>query len=253
MFLVLALLLLIFLPSPWNLAAALASALLGAVEVLYWERRIRTHRVRTGVIGVEDLRLEVRPAGSASGGARAAGSAALLAVLVLGLAGCGGDDGGSASEDYADGVCSSLNTWADSVQTTVQEVADEGLSITGDDVRTAVDDVKDANQTLREDIGGLGPPESEDGNKAKSDLDNLMTVLSQQIENVDEAVASGGGSAAIAGAVTSAVATAANAVNATYQELRELDPAGELSDAFENSDECKSLEDQLEDRGSDGS
>ena len=50
----------------------------------------------------------------------------------------------------------------------------------------------------------------------------------------------------IAGTVTTAVSTGANAVNMTYQNLRQLDPAGELREAFESSDECGSLEDQLE-------
>jgi membrane protein implicated in regulation of membrane protease activity len=49
MFLLLALLLLIFLPDPWNLAAAFASAGVGALEILYWERRMRGHKVQTGV------------------------------------------------------------------------------------------------------------------------------------------------------------------------------------------------------------
>jgi len=49
MFLLLALLLLIFLPSPWNLAGALVSLILFAIEVLYWQRRMQAHKVQTGV------------------------------------------------------------------------------------------------------------------------------------------------------------------------------------------------------------
>lgn len=177
------------------------------------------------------------------------GSMAVL-LVVLALAGCGGDDSASSSQEYADGVCSSLTTWADDVETTVKTLADQGLAIDEAAVKTALDDVKDANQTLREDLEGLGPPESDDGNKAKSELDNLMTVLAQEVDKVEQAVSSGGGAAAIAGVVTSAIATAGNAVDHTYQELRQLDPAGELSDAFENSDDCKSLEDRLGERGS---
>src|SRR5215204_1692370 len=167
MFLLLALLLLVFVPSPWNLAAALVSALLGAAEVLFWERRMRRHKVRTGidelvgstgqvtapldpagqiiirgefweahspipmaagtrvrVVRIEDLRLEVRPVEESA--SWAAGSAAVL-LVVLALAGCGGDEGPNASEEYADGVCSSLSTWADDVEATVKTLADQGL------------------------------------------------------------------------------------------------------------------------------
>jgi membrane-bound serine protease (ClpP class) len=49
MFLLLALLLLIFVPSPWNLIGGLASGALGVVEVAYWYRRMRREKVQTGV------------------------------------------------------------------------------------------------------------------------------------------------------------------------------------------------------------
>jgi membrane-bound serine protease (ClpP class) len=49
MFLLLALLLFIVLPSPWNLVGGLASLALGVVEVTYWQRRMRRQKVQTGV------------------------------------------------------------------------------------------------------------------------------------------------------------------------------------------------------------
>jgi membrane-bound serine protease (ClpP class) len=48
MFLLLALLLLIFLPSPWNVIALVASGFVGIVEVGYWHRRMRDRKVQTG-------------------------------------------------------------------------------------------------------------------------------------------------------------------------------------------------------------
>jgi membrane-bound serine protease (ClpP class) len=49
MFFVLALLLLLFLPSPWNLVGALVSLGLFVLEVVYWQRRMRSRKVQTGV------------------------------------------------------------------------------------------------------------------------------------------------------------------------------------------------------------
>jgi membrane protein implicated in regulation of membrane protease activity len=49
MFFVLALLLLLFLPSPWNLVGALVGLGLFVLEVVYWQRRMRTRKVQTGV------------------------------------------------------------------------------------------------------------------------------------------------------------------------------------------------------------
>jgi membrane protein implicated in regulation of membrane protease activity len=291
MFLLLALLLLIFLPYPWNLAGALASTVVGAVEILYWERRMRRRPVQTGhealvgatgeavarlaplgqvrvkgelweahsstpiergarvqVVAIEDLRLEVRPASSSSGRAKAAGSAGLV-VVVLALAGCGGDDS-SASEEYANGVCSNLSTWVTGVQETVQSLTDAGLATSREDIQAAWDETKDATETLVNDLEQLGPPEAEDGEQAKSELDELGTELTQQLDAIEQALNSGGGAAAIAAEVTAAISAAANAVEMTYQNLQGLDPAGELQESFEGSDDCNELGDQLDEIGS---
>jgi membrane protein implicated in regulation of membrane protease activity len=49
MFLLLALLLLIFVPSPWNVIGAVVTGAIGLVEVAYWQRRMRREKVQTGV------------------------------------------------------------------------------------------------------------------------------------------------------------------------------------------------------------
>jgi membrane-bound serine protease (ClpP class) len=48
-FLVLALILLLVLPDPWNVVAAAASTVLFVGEVGYWQRRVRRQRVTVGV------------------------------------------------------------------------------------------------------------------------------------------------------------------------------------------------------------
>jgi membrane-bound serine protease (ClpP class) len=48
-FLLLALLLLLLLPGPWNVVAALAALAIGGAEVLYFYRRMRGEKVVTGV------------------------------------------------------------------------------------------------------------------------------------------------------------------------------------------------------------
>lgn len=49
MFLLLALVLLIFLPWPWNAFAAFASIVLFILEASYWQRRVRPQKAQTGV------------------------------------------------------------------------------------------------------------------------------------------------------------------------------------------------------------
>jgi hypothetical protein len=166
-------------------------------------------------------------------------------MVVFTLTGCGGDDGASASEDYANGVCSSLSTWVTDVQETIQSLSDAGLATSREDIQQAFDRTKDSTDTLVSDLEGLGPPDTDDGRQAKSELDGLATELRQQLDVIQRALDSGGGVTAIAAEVSTAVSAAANAVNTTYQDLQGLDPEGELQDAFENSDDCKSLGDQL--------
>lgn len=290
MFLLLALLLLLVLPDPWNVVAALAALALGGLEVLYFYRRMRHEKVVTGVenlvgavgkaveplepeghvrvhgelwearsstpidrgarvevVAVENLTLEVRPAGSATA-VKAAGST-LLIVVLLALAGCGGDDE-SGSEEYANGVCSSLSTWVTDVQETVQSVTERGLAVSRADIQAALEETQDATDGLVNDLEELEPPETQDGQEARSELDGLATQLRQQIDVIEEALDSGGSVSEIAAAVSTAVATAANAVDTTYQNLQELDPVGELQDAFANSDDCESLREQLAEIGS---
>jgi hypothetical protein len=169
----------------------------------------------------------------------------VLAGAVL-LAGCGGDSGSSASEEYANDVCSSLSTWITAVDGTAKALGDAGLSIERDDVETAVRDVSEATDTLVDDLKQLGSPETDAGTQAKSELDSLGTTLAQQVDTVEQALNGGGSPLALATTVTTALSTAAGAVESTYQGLQGLDPGGELEDGFENAEDCKSLRDQLE-------
>jgi hypothetical protein len=137
-----------------------------------------------------------------------------------------------------------VSTWV----STVDGAA--GLSIDRDDVQTAVTDVSDATETLVDDLKQLGPPETDAGTQAKSELDSLGTTLAQQVDTVEGALNGGGSALALATTVTTALSTAAGAVESTYQSLLGLDPDGELADGFENADDCESLRDQLEAIGS---
>jgi membrane protein implicated in regulation of membrane protease activity len=293
MFLVLALLLLIFVPSPWNVGAAIVSLLLFVLEVGYWHRRVRGRKVQTGVenlvgatgkvttplapvgqirvhgelwearsptpldpgarvrvVAVDGLTLEVSPVnGASSAVAGGLGSLALAIVTAFLLVGCGGSDE-SASESYANDVCSSFNTWASSIEETTNTLKDEGLSISKDDIRTALDDAGAATDLLVTNLKDAGPPDTESGNKAKSEFETLTGQLEHQVDVVRDAVASGGSPLSLASTVGAAISTAAGDVQSTFNELENVDPAGELGDAFKNSDDCKTLKNEIKNLGS---
>ena len=110
--------------------------------------------------------------------------AALLVVVVLAAAGCGGDSEPSASENYANEVCSSFSTWLTDTQSTVQTVTDAGFGTTKDDLQSAVDDVGNSTDKLGSDLQAAGAPDSEDGQKAKSEVESLMSQLRDQLATI---------------------------------------------------------------------
>ena len=173
----------------------------------------------------------------------------VLAAVVL-LAGCGGDSGSSASEDYANSVCGNLSTWVTDVNGAITSLTDAGLATDKEDVQSAVDQATGATDDLLSSLEELGPPETDAGEQAKSELDSLGETLRSQIDTVERALDADTGAVALAATVTAALSTAASAVESTYNDLRGLDPGGELEEGFQNADDCKSLRDQVDAIGS---
>jgi hypothetical protein len=176
-----------------------------------------------------------------------------LAVLALAflLTGCGGDDNEpSASEDYANSVCRDLSSWVADQQATLKSLEDAGPSISREDLRAAVFYVRDSSQVLLlVDLEQLDVPESAAGNQAKTELDNLGMKLAQELGMVMQALDANTGVVALASMLTTALSTATDDVKSTLDELQNLD-SDELKDAFQDSDECAMLRDEVESIGS---
>jgi hypothetical protein len=177
-----------------------------------------------------------------------------LAVLALAftLAGCGGGDNGppSASEDYANTVCRDLSSWVAAQQATLKSLEDASSSISREDLRAAVVHVSDSTQVLF--LIGLEPldaPASDPGKQAKTELDNLEMKLAPRFRMLMHALDANTGVVALASMLTSALSTGINDVKSTLDELQNLD-SDELKDAFQDSDECKMLRDEVESIGS---
>jgi hypothetical protein len=170
-----------------------------------------------------------------------------LFVLAVLATGCGGGGGGGGEEtmsaqDWADGVCSAINTWTDSLRSTAQSLS--GGNLSKDSLESAASDLKDSTAQLKDDLDGLGKPDLESGDKAKESVDDLSDNIQEDVDKIDGAIddAKSGSSLMTAlTTVTSTISTMGTQVQSTFKELEQLDPGGELESAFKNASSCKSL------------
>ena len=166
---------------------------------------------------------------------------ALAAVGVVLVAGCGGDDEASA-EDWANGVCSAFTDWREAV-TTAGESLRSGAT-TRDDLENTADDLEEATETFADDLRDLEPLETEAGAEAQQTLDQLAEDIDQNKEDMRAAVGGAEGLQGAAEAASSIAATLAlmgRQIEDAFRELQQLEPGGELSDAFETADDCASV------------
>jgi hypothetical protein len=175
-------------------------------------------------------------------------SAALASVLVLAVlaAGCGGGGGGSSdtmsAQDWADGVCSAISTWTDSIKSAGQSLT--GGNLSKDSLGSTATDVKDSTAQLKDDLQGLGKPDTESGDEAKQSIDELSSNIQEDVDQMDSAikdVQNGGSIMTAVTTVTGSLSTMSTQVQSTFNDLENLDPKGELESAFKNASSCKSL------------
>jgi hypothetical protein len=146
------------------------------------------------------------------------GVAALIAAALV-AAGCAGDDDESA-ESWASSVCAGMSTWLAEVDEALPSLTDDGLAVNEDDVRSAVDQAEEATAALVEDLEELGPPDTERGEEAQSELEDLLTALRSEAEAVQEAIDSESGTAELASTVTMSVSEAYEEISFFLAELR---------------------------------
>ncbi len=171
---------------------------------------------------------------------RAASAALVAALAAIALAGCGGSSSEeSQTEDWANGMCSALVDWTNSVKAAGENVSKGDLSKSS--LQDATNAISDANKQLSDDLKSLGKPPTPTADEAKSSLQQLSKDLSAQVENIREALSGGGD-------ITSAITAAGTAVQAmskdlqdTSNQLQALSKDDTWSNAFKNSESCQKL------------
>jgi FlaG/FlaF family flagellin (archaellin) len=172
----------------------------------------------------------------------------LLAVVFVlaatpAVAGCGGGEDESASEQWAGEVCTELSTWVADVEEAVRSLTENPLSLDTSAVQAATEDVSEATAALVDELAELERPETEAGEQARSEIDKLATELQQQIDDVEQAAASGSLSLVD---ITTSLAAASAAVKSSFESIQSLDGGEELRDGFEDAAACDSLQQQVD-------
>lgn len=164
--------------------------------------------------------------------------AALVASVTLMVTACGSDKSSSDSSatDWANGVCSAVTTYRQSVTNAVSSLKG---NVSRDGVETATKQIQTATDTFEADVKSLGKPKTNAGDQAKTTLDTLSSQLNSDLETVKSA--DGQGVLQGLSTATAALATAQTQVTTAFDQLKSLDAKGELGDAFNSASACSSL------------
>lgn len=170
--------------------------------------------------------------------------AALAASLALVAASCGGDDSDAAATvDWANDFCTAVTDWTSALGTIGESLGDPS-ALNEDALRDAVEDVNAATEELVEDVRALGRPDTESGDEIESTIDSFADAVEAEKEEVEQALEDAEG---ITGAVSAATSISASVqamgteFQTAFERLEDLDPDGELEDAFEQADACEEI------------
>jgi hypothetical protein len=167
-------------------------------------------------------------------------------VVLVGVAPAGAASSTSAKQ-WANGVCSAVQTFADSVQSTLSGLkGSTSLDAASQDLESGLDD---ATQQLEDSLKKLGKPPTSDGAKAQSAVQSLSKELKTDVSDIEDLLSPPPSTpqeiAATFSAVGSEVQHAVGQVQSTATTLKGLKPNGTLQKAFENSSQCQQLKNSL--------
>jgi hypothetical protein len=171
--------------------------------------------------------------------------AVVTAVSVL-AAGCGGGSSKSSSgtvstDQWANDLCGAFVSWTTSVRSAGNSLKS---NVTQQSVKSAAGEMKDATAKLRDDLKGLGKPDTDAGDKAKKTVDTLADQLKTDADTIQKSidnVSGGKGVLPAVSAVSTTLQTVGTQVRTAFTNLQNVDAKGELEKAFKNADSCKKL------------
>ena len=169
----------------------------------------------------------------------------VLAVALFGvvLAGCGGSSSDTkANEAYADGVCTAVASWEQSIK---DIATDFSGGISKASLQKKLDQAQTATNKLVSEIKAVPPPNTDEGKAAKQQLDQLTGDVKTTVNAAKSSLAQVQDNASLA-TITAAVAALAPQVQSLVSEASSAigtlkDAGGSLGKAFKSTDSCTSL------------
>jgi phage-related protein len=172
---------------------------------------------------------------------------ASVSVFALLLSSVPAHAASTSPKEWASGVCSAVQTFGDSVQSTLSGLKGSGsLDAASQSIKSGLDQ---ATQELEKSLKDLGKPSTSDGKKAKSAVNDLSKQLSSTVSDIEDLLSPAPSSpqeiASTFSEIGSEVQKAVGEVKSTANTLKGLKPDGTLQKAFQNSSECKKLKQSL--------
>lgn len=172
-----------------------------------------------------------------------------LAGAVLALAGvaagCGGDDGGDedSTAAWASSFCTAITDWSDDVEGVTSEFSDTS-NLSQDGIRSAAEDVRDATESLVDELRDLGAPPTESGEEIRTALESLSDTLDTESSQIQETADGVSGLTGIPSAlteITASLSAMATAFSSALSTVQDADVDGEVETALEDAPECSSI------------
>ena len=166
---------------------------------------------------------------------------ALLAVLALVAAGCGGSSSDTKANDaYASGVCSAIGSWVQQIKSVTSSGFTGGISKAA--LQSKIAQAETATKTLSKQIKAVPPPNTSDGQAAKAQVDQFSSDAASTASTARTAVASIPANASVAAALVPLVPQVKGLVTTAQTTVTSLQNAkGSLSSAFKSADSCQNL------------
>jgi hypothetical protein len=168
---------------------------------------------------------------------------ALLAVLALAAAGCGGSSDKKANQAYANSVCGAIGSWEQQIKSITSSGFTGGLSKAS--LEGKITQAETATKTLATQIKAVPPPNTSDGQAAKKQVDQLSTQVASTVDSVSSAVASipaNASATTVAAALVPLAPQLTGLTSTAKATVKSLQTAGgALASAFKSASSCKNL------------